>query len=219
MARAGFRDWLHDALSKGAGPAHALTKDPAPLVDLTVLDDDGLPTADPVAAVDAKAAKWGALWTGQSKREAAQMLAELRSELAEGSVAFTAEDLQRARRSYSDRKAKGIDGWAPGELKRLPLQVLKHFAVVLSSALQQGVWPTTLMCNVMAMLGKPQGGERCVAKSPLLYRAVCRIRKPVVAEWEKQAAHHRDTAVRGSSAAVAASSRLLQASYVAGHHF
>ena len=43
-------------------------------------------------------------------------------------------------------------------------------AGVLNECQQLATWPVQMMVNLMPLLGKPDGGERCVAQSPVLYR-------------------------------------------------
>jgi hypothetical protein len=59
----------------------------------------------------------------------------------------------------------------------------------------------------MPLLGKPDGGERCVAKSPMLYRTWNRCRRSHIKAWEDSAAASFDMARAGSSASKAAATK------------
>jgi hypothetical protein len=68
------------------------------------------------------------------------------------------------------------------------------------------------MCriNLMALLGKPTGGERTIGMTPMFYRVWCRCRNEV-AKWEQEHAAQQDLAKKGSCALQAAVKRLLVA--------
>ena len=96
-------------------------------------------------------------------------------------------------------------------MKALPLEILSDFGKVLASIQASGIWPGTLAVNLMAMLPKPAGGERTVAKTSLWWRIFCRGRSGVVRAWERSVVHDCDKAVKGTSALEVAAERLLKA--------
>ena len=62
-------------------------------------------------------------------------------------------------------------------MKVLPVHVADELAEVLNECQQMATWPVQMMVNLMPLLGKPGGGERCVAKTPMLYRTWNRRRR------------------------------------------
>ncbi len=67
--------------------------------------------------------------------------------------------------------------------------------------------PVQMLLKIMPPLGKPDGGERCVAKSPMLYRAWSRCRRSTVKKREDSTAAAFDMARAGSSAFKVAAAR------------
>ena len=60
-------------------------------------------------------------------------------------------------------------------------------------------FPAQVLLNVIALLGKPQGGERPITLTTAPYRLYSRIRKTFVTEWESTRAGFWDSAVKGST--------------------
>ena len=63
-----------------------------------------------------------------------------------------------------------------------------------------GTWPRQLLVNAMPALGKPSGGEPCVAKTLMIYRIWRRCSRDRVAAWEAAAADPWDCSVAGVDA-------------------
>ena len=74
----------------------------------------------------------------------------------------------------------------------LPDGILDHFGRVLGRIRHTGIWPQQLDLNIMAMLGKASGGERCVGKTPMWWRCLCRLSSSGVAAWEQANALPQD---------------------------
>ena len=68
----------------------------------------------------------------------------------------------------------------------------------------------------MPVLGKPTGGERCVAKTPILYRLWCKHTRATVKDWETEHTAAWDTAKQGSSAMWHALIRALKGELASG---
>ena len=62
-------------------------------------------------------------------------------------------------------------------------------------------WPSQVLQVLLAIIRMPTGGERPIALTAGLYRLFFKVRKPVVAKWEKAKAGFWDSAVKGSEAA------------------
>ena len=118
--------------------------------------------------------------------------------------------------AYGTRKSKGSDHWGAGELASLPLGAIGHFTGLLDECVAKGVWPDQLHLHVMPVLGKPTGGERCVAKAPVLYRLWCKHTRAVVKDWETEHTATWDTAKQGSSAMWPALIRALKGELASG---
>ena len=59
--------------------------------------------------------------------------------------------------------------------------------------------PEVFKPALVALLGKPGGGERPIALLPMLYRVWMRLRKSLVTEWDNKRHGFWDTAIKGSS--------------------
>ena len=70
-------------------------------------------------------------------------------------------------------------------------------------------WPLQCEMCLMPLLAKPAGGERTVAKTPMVYRCWNRIRRGHIRGWEDTQNNSYDHARAGSSAYLAAADRGL----------
>lgn len=104
----------------------------------------------------------------------------------------------------------GLDHWDPRELKGLPKEGKQELVDMLSRIETLQVWPIQSMSAIIALLGKPQGGERPITLLVMLYRIWSKIRKADVASWEAARVGFWDTAIRGNSALRIASLRRLK---------
>merc|ERR1712194_211641 len=97
------------------------------------------------------------------------------------------------------------------ELAVLPYPVLQFLIDGINKCVGQGMWPLSFAPSHMALLPKPAGGHRTVAKTPVLYRMWGVSRRSVIKEWEHDHMLEVDGAAPGKSALDAALLRLLQA--------
>jgi len=111
----------------------------------------------------------------------------------------TPADLPRAIKSIKKDTALGPDHLSPKELRRLPnegVEALLH----LYRQMEKGICvPEVFKQALVALLGKPGGGERPIALMPMLYRVWMRLRKNLVTGWDDKKHEFWDTAVKGSS--------------------
>jgi len=119
------------------------------------------------------------------------------------------ETLFLAMQAYPKKTSLGLDAWYPLELASLPRCVVDDFASFLTCCQSWLAWPTCFHANLMALLPKPQGGWRFVAKTSMVYRIWNLVRRPAVKAWEAKTAAPWDYAKPGSSAMSAALSRAL----------
>ena len=66
-------------------------------------------------------------------------------------------------------KSNVSDHWAAKEFAALPLEIVECFASIVNGCVAMSIWPIQLLMNLMPILGKPSGGERCVAKKHRFY--------------------------------------------------
>ena len=118
--------------------------------------------------------------------------------------------------AYGSKRSNGSDHWGARELSALPVEILECFTSLVNDSVSMGIWPIQLFLNLMPVLGKPSGGERCVAKTPVLYRLWCRCTRGLVKSWERQHTASWDTAKEGMSALWPALVRGLRAEVASG---
>eukprot|EP00973_Karenia_brevis_P092704 12413719-Karenia_brevis.AAC.1 len=54
--------------------------------------------------------------------------------------------------------AVGIDLWSPTDLRKLLNKPFKRLAEILQQVETKATLPSYLLCNIIALMGKPQGG-------------------------------------------------------------
>ena len=115
-------------------------------------------------------------------------------------VSYSPHDLKCAAKSYPVKKGLGIDFWSTGQLRPLPLECLAGLAGVITASHNSLQWPCQLLMNIMALIPKPAGGERSIAKTPLLYRLFNVMNMPKMRQWGDDTVADFDFATRGKSA-------------------
>ena len=227
-AKKSFRSWLLQDLQKGAAGAHKLVSAAGrpPAFEMGTCDSvfqqwSSLWHAEYSIAAPSKDGSLISGWTPWREQlvdlvaaispDAAMqsILSEHREHLAgnDTSMYVSPEQLRSAATTYPDLKGKGADCWSTGFLRTLPLSVLEGLSDVLTRSQVIMMWPAQLMLNLMALIPKPQGGERAVAKAPMLYRLWNVICTPQLKEWSASTAPEWDYATQGKSAMFAATLR------------
>ena len=117
--------------------------------------------------------------------------------------------LRSAIASYPDKKAKGVDMWLMATLQKLPDDALEGLLDVLNMAHSTLLWPLQLLINLMALIPKPQGGERPIAKTPMLYRLFNVMKSLGVKDWSRSTTKSFDYAAAGKSAVYSGAARCL----------
>ena len=110
---------------------------------------------------------------------------------------ITVGAVTRAVHSLS-RTGRGLDHWAPTELLQLPQLALASLCVLLNMIELAMSWPLQVIQNLIIFLPKPDGGERPITLTCMLYAVWCQIRGQSLLNWDQGRAHLWDTAVAGS---------------------
>ena len=105
---------------------------------------------------------------------------------------------------------KGSDNVSPDFVKALPLKAKEEIIMLFNDVMKTGAWPWQWLHVLIALLPKPQGGERPIGLLPFLMRLFCRMQREETRSWADGAQGEWDTAVRKSSALRAALLRSLQ---------
>jgi ribonuclease HI len=214
--QAGFRTWLVGALAGPASMAFQFIKDKEPVLEQAVAKPGGTWSLEPNDVMEVRQQHWAALWhQPEHRHRLATLVGELKAKhpVQHRSVEeeFSGDKLLHSLKGYSTKKARGVDHWSVGELKGLHPRAAQALAAPIAKAHRLLAWPPQLALNIMPVLPKPQGGERCIAKTSLLYRCWSRWRRPQVRAWESAKAESFDFAREACSALSAALLRGLEA--------
>ena len=96
-------------------------------------------------------------------------------------------------------RACGLDHWTPGNWLNLPIEGRQGIASILSECEKGLVWPHQVMQNAVALLGKSSTDDRPISLTSLLYAVYVKIKKPVIADFDRAHATWWDSAVVGNS--------------------
>lgn len=215
--KSSFKQWLSTSLLSGASAAHRFTKGSSSQVSMSARVD-GCVTSDPESVMRAKSEHWSGFWSNPVFPDRLQsVIGHVWSECVESErpQPIDVEKFRAVALAYGSRKSRGSDHWSAKELAALPGELLGKICSLLDECVSSGVWPIQLLTNLMPILGKPSGGERCVAKTPVLYRLWCCYVREEVRVWERANVATWDTAKEGSSALWPALLRGLRAEIAA----
>jgi hypothetical protein len=129
-----------------------------------------------------------------------------------------AEDVRKCMKGAPAKAAVGSDQWRPHDWASLPEEGIHDIVKLMHEVEAKGRWPEQVLCNLVVFIGKPTPvpSERPISLTSGLYRLWCKLRKPLVEEWEGKACGFWDRAIAGSSALQAALARELR--HEIAHH-
>ena len=93
-----------------------------------------------------------------------------------------------------------MDWWAPREAEALPPEAIEELVTLLRASERKCTFPLQVLCNIIALISKPKGGDRPIGLACFLYCVWSIIRAPPTVQWDERKAGFWDDAVRGSSA-------------------
>ena len=188
---ASWRAWVEEAFAGGAGPAHAVTREPAAWLPQTTTKRDGQVTADPLHLLADQGAIWHPLWEAQPQEPEEGELPWLDALNQEaGALAPLApphpDEIRTVLRAARESTGKAMDGWHLRHLLLLcdeALAILALFWMILEVA---GLAPSCVRRLLVFLLAKPTGGYRPIALFPSFYRAWGRCRRRIADCWEQE---------------------------------
>ena len=216
--RRGFVVWVKGAVLEGKadlGMIHkfANEENTPTKAELNKKAAEEAGTSDPNKVVKKMAGEWADEWgEGLSDDSFSEKLAAQRAVLflnAKADQDVEAERLQQTAKRYGNHKAIGADGLRAIEVATALALVAARLARNMSMAQRLGTWPFQLLHVLMAIIPKPSGGNRCVAKTAMAYRIWNRMRRQGVRDWEADFARKWDASRKGCSAIKAAFVRSL----------
>ena len=108
----------------------------------------------------------------QAKRQAAEL------------PALTFEQLGKTLKHLPD-KACGPDAITTQMLRTAPKQAIQPLLGILQTMEAKAELPTQLTMSLVVMLAKNEKVERPITLTSVLYRVWCRLRKPILDEWQR----------------------------------
>ena len=160
--------------------------------------------------------KWGEQWSPPNlseewKQELLLNLRDFRKHAKSNvdSSQHTPHNYKNAINAYK-KDTKGIDVWTITILKQLPDICISHLADAMKHSVDLVAIAHQMLISLNALLGKPGGGVRTIAKTPMLYRIFNNVTN-AVQNWEEQYIKSYDTARKGFGALDAALQRNLAA--------
>ena len=207
ISAAAWKQWVIQALEKGAGKAHRFTRGACRPPDAEALHR-GTVLDTPEKIMDMKAAQWDQLWGRDREQEAALAKIQALRAPAEAQLAawppLTLAGLDRTIRATPVATGLDFDGLDPVLLRSLPPGGRAQLLSILVAMESRMILPAQGMLNAVALLDKPDGGDRPISLMCMLYRLLLRMRRPFVDAWDAEHAGPWDAAVKGSGALEAA---------------
>ena len=205
---ADFRLRCHNSLAKGAAGTHAFLRkaDEPAQIHVTFNDKRGN-GPDPCTALSIRSDAWRKHWTKHENDRRADQLAtafkQARDEAVifqdvNGHSSFTARQVTGALRAMKSKHACGLDHWTPGNWLNLPIEARQGIASILSECEKGLVWHHQVMQNAVAFLGKSATDDRPISLRSLLHAVYVKIKKPVIADFDRAHATWWDSAVAGN---------------------
>jgi len=176
-ARLQFRRRLDEDMDLHFQLAHQVIREPSP----PIASD-----ASPAVILQEQVALWTKVWAPPDAKiiDWAGVAPPFPHLTAAGPTYVAPEDVKKVMNRYPAHKAQGADSWDLSLLATFPHDFFVHTAAFYHMVAAHGSWPRGFCANLMALLGKPSGGIRTVAKTPMLYRVWCGVRKFSAALWE-----------------------------------
>ena len=168
-----------------------------------VVVEEGGPVFEPIKVLDSRAKFWSGFWGTRDVNTNPDWLKVVR--LAAQSQhrdcpldPIQLHEVQQAIAQSPPRTGVGADLWRVREWHVLPEEAKGMLTEILNQMEQSLIFPVQALLNVIAMMGKPSGGERPICLTTAIYRLYSRIRKTSVSTWEADKAGFWDSAVRNS---------------------
>ena len=156
---------------------------------------------------------WGQLWQINQDNQPPEraILQGLARDQVQQLEALTISQLTWALRHLPD-KACGPDAVTAQLLRTAPPLAVKALLKLYQEMEEKIQLPTQQQMHMVVMLPKNAAKERPITLTSLLYRVWCRLRKPLLYEWQKQlpAAMNHDKARPGAHVLYVALERLLR---------
>lgn len=189
-----WKAWVTTAMMGGAGMAHRFAR--GETLDSSQVD---APT------ISNKREAWSELWQRDlhEKGELMKSIDRIRQRAQQESelrVPLSRSQVTRAIAALPLHTGLGFDRQEPSLLRHLKGEALDGLVNILDSIERYLVLPAQALLVRVALLPKPQGGDRPVSLLWIVYRILAFCRKSEVAGWDLRMAGPWDMAMKGRSA-------------------
>ena len=116
-----------------------------------------------------------------------------------GHSTFTARQVAGALRAIKWSVHVGLTPGPPSNWLNLPIEAREGIASILSVCEKGLIWPHQVMHNAVALLGRSATDDRPISLTSLLYGVYVKIKKPVIAEFDRSHATWWDSVFAGNS--------------------
>ena len=199
-----WKVWVEGALERGAGRAHRYTKGLTPDTPSEVLHK-GVVCDTPDSLMAAKAETWQQFWCKprdqvlELREDILNLLPEARRQ-QQSWPELSMSDLEWAIKKTPVKTGLGFDQLSPSMLRSLSEEGKRHLLLLLRRMERELMLPAQALLNLVALIDRPDGGDRPITLLPMLYRLLIRMRRHRIGEWDSARAGHWDAAVKGSGA-------------------
>ena len=115
-----------------------------------------------------------------------------------GSLVFTGKQIAGALRAMRSERACGVDHRIPNNRLNLPNKANDEITSSLTKREKEPAWPRQVMQDAVALLGTSATDGKPIFLTSLLFAVYIKIKKPVIAEFDRAHATWRDSAVAGN---------------------
>ncbi len=176
--------------------------------------EEGGKDVDLVDVMKVKRKRWRRKWCEEDEGRIVELGIEMRKLMKEAKESGRMrrpklKEVRQMLKELNDDRALGVDNWAPKEWQELPDEAIEALIDIIMMMEEEVAIPAQALLNIVALIPKPQGGDRPVALMSLVYVLWTRIRSEEFKEWDEARLKHWDDAVQGSSALKAALRRRM----------
>ena len=201
--RRSFSEWLFEALKGGARVAHAMsTADSRVQEPPDVVIANGRVLAEPIQVLESRVQFWSGFWGSREPNKNEDWLGEVKDAALKQLPEIQPIEYHQVEHAIAHspvRTGVGSDVWSVRQWHSAPHEGKQMLTDILNDVERTLTFPAQVLLNVIALLGKPQGGERPITLTTAPYRLYSKIRKTFVTEWEATRAGFWDSAVKGST--------------------
>jgi hypothetical protein len=216
--QASFSKWLMQATTAGASMAHGFVKQT--LLDKQEMQQDGQVLLQQLHGItvddrmQSRVQEWMPRWVATEDPQLLQAAWEDLKQAARKQEPFppvSNGQLKATLKKAPTWKGLGCDQWQLRLWASLPPEAMDMLKSIVNGIEQSLLWPLQCLLTYIALIDKPDGGERPIGLTASLYKLVLNLRTTQFCEWEDGYVEFWDSAVKGSSPLQAAISRALSA--------